>query len=648
METIHVKFNELTTTASKHDCLDTELQRFNNINSSAEPMNTSSKEDLDNLFDPMFEEYFGKKSSDIPINSAAQPTQLHEDLPSTSSINIEEHREARENVALVEKHLASKEIEIMVEGQEHVFYDCSIPRNDEHNIPGTRLEPMSDKESPKGRKFYFLLCMLWEGIHYSLLRLTSSIPYPTFTKIIIGHYMTNFPEISRRARDKYHNLKDDDLMKNIFKSGRYKDKVGMKISDWMILEEMKQTKHYQMYSEVFGIDVPLIQSPPTESTQATHRIPSTSRSPTPKVDASASTKSTVIRLCLPQRKSIRLTPPALVLTVNKADELILQDTLQVSLAEHKSRQEQEARENVALVEKHLASKEIEIMLRVREEDIPKTAFRTRYGHFEFTVMPFGLTNAPAVFMDLMNRKNKKFEWGDEQENAFQTLKDMLCDASILALPEGPDDFVVYYDASNQANVVADALSRKERAKPRRVRAMSMTIHSSFKVKILEAQREAFKNTSTSTEMLKGLDKQLERKKMAGYILLSGFGIKKDIAMYVSKCLTCSKVKAEHQKPSGLLQQPEIPECKWKNITMDFVNKLPRTRSGHDSIWVIVDRLTKSAHFLAVRDDYKTEKLARLYINEIIARHGVPMSIISDHNSYFTSRFWKSLQKALGT
>nr|GEZ22780.1 retrotransposon protein, putative, Ty3-gypsy subclass [Tanacetum cinerariifolium] len=76
-------------------------------------------------------------------------------------------------------------------------------------------------------------------------------------------------------------------------------------------------------------------------------------------------------------------------------------------------------------------------------------------------------------------------------------------------------------------------------------------------------------------------------------------MKKDIAMYVSKCLTCSKVKAEHQKPSGLLQQPEIPEWKWENITMDFINKLPRPRSGHDSIWVIVDRLTKSAYFLAI-------------------------------------------------
>ncbi|GJR64603.1 putative reverse transcriptase domain-containing protein [Tanacetum coccineum] len=124
--------------------------------------------------------------------------------------------------------------------------------------------------------------------------------------------------------------------------------------------------------------------------------------------------------------------------------------------------------------------------------------------------------------------------------------------------------------------------------------------------------------------------------------------KKDIAMHVSKCLTCSKVKEEHQKPLGLLQQPEIPEWKWENITMDFINKLPRTSSGHDSIWVIVDRHTKSAHFLAIREDYKIERLSRVYINEIVARHGVPVSIIFDRDSYFTSRFWQSLQKALGT
>ncbi|GJV14426.1 reverse transcriptase domain-containing protein [Tanacetum coccineum] len=98
------------------------------------------------------------------------------------------------------------------------------------------------------------------------------------------------------------------------------------------------------------------------------------------------------------------------------------------------------------------------------------------------------------------------------------------------------------------------------------------------------------------------------------------GMKKDIALYVSKCLTCSKVKAEHQRPSGLLQQPEIPEWVWERISMDFITKLPRTESGHDSIWVIVDRLTKSAHFLPIREDFKMDRLARLYLNEIVARH----------------------------
>ena len=126
------------------------------------------------------------------------------------------------------------------------------------------------------------------------------------------------------------------------------------------------------------------------------------------------------------------------------------------------------------------------------------------------------------------------------------------------------------------------------------------------------------------------------------------GMKRDIAEYVSKCLTCSMVKIEHQRPSGLLVQPEIPEWKWDNITMDFVMKLPRTRNGHNAIWVIVDRLTKSAHFLAIREDYSMEQLAQLYINEIVTKHGVPLSIISDRDSRFTSDLWKQLQKALGS
>ncbi|GKF00789.1 hypothetical protein Tco_0027712 [Tanacetum coccineum] len=180
--------------------------------------------------------------------------------------------------------------------------------------------------------------LLWEGLYYSLHHPTSSIPYPRIIKIIISHYMTNFPKISRCAKDIYHNLKDDDIMKNIFNSGRYKDIVEMKIPDWMISDEMKHTEHYWMYAEVFGIDVPLTQSQPTESNHGTHMTTSA------------------------PRRFTHLRPPALVPTVDKAYEMILQDTLQVSPAEHKSHEEQEARENVALVDEHLASEEIKKMV----------------------------------------------------------------------------------------------------------------------------------------------------------------------------------------------------------------------------------------------------------------------------------------------
>nr|GEU50525.1 hypothetical protein [Tanacetum cinerariifolium] len=125
-------------------------------------------------------------------------------------------------------------------------------------------------------------------------------------------------------------------------------------------------------------------------------------------------------------------------------------------------------------------------------------------------------------------------------------------------------------------------------------------------------------------------------------------MKADITTFVSKCLTRAKVKAEHQKPSGLLQQPEIPEWKWERITMDFVSKLPRTPSGYDSIWVIVDCLTKSTYFLSMKKTDGIEKLAQLYLKEIVCRHGVHVLIISDRDSLFTSRFWETLQKALGT
>ena len=126
------------------------------------------------------------------------------------------------------------------------------------------------------------------------------------------------------------------------------------------------------------------------------------------------------------------------------------------------------------------------------------------------------------------------------------------------------------------------------------------------------------------------------------------GMKKDIYEYVSKCLTCQQVKAEHQVPYGLLNPLPIPQWKWDNITMNFVSDFPLTQRKHDAVWVIVDRLTKSAHFLPVRLDYSMDRLAELYVSEIVRLHGIPLSIVSDHDPRFTSRFWKELQSDFGT
>ncbi|GJZ40266.1 putative reverse transcriptase domain-containing protein [Tanacetum coccineum] len=362
-------------------------------------------------------------------------------------------------------------------------------------------------------------------------------------------------------------------------------------------------------------------------------------------------------------------------------------------------------------------------LRVHEDDIPKTAFQTRYRHFKFMVMPFGLTNAPVVFMDLMNRskdehevhlrlvlellkkeelyakfskcefwlqevqflghvKNKKYEWDVKQEEAFQTLKDNLCNAPILSLPDGVEDFEVYCDASNQGlgcvlmqrgKVIAYA-SRQLKIHERNytthdlelgavvfalktwrhylygTKSVIYTDHKSlqhiFDQKELNMRQrrwielfsdyeceiryhpvwnkrddtsglgrdvQAKERTRRKATWLGSTDGKERRQEFIPFRPYMGFVSR-------SKCLTCSKVKAEHQRPSSLLQQPEIPKWKWDKITMDFITKLPKTKSRHDRIWVIVDRLTKSAHFLAIREDYSTEKLQGTRLDMSTAYH----------------------------
>ncbi|GJT06781.1 putative reverse transcriptase domain-containing protein [Tanacetum coccineum] len=381
-------------------------------------------------------------------------------------------------------------------------------------------------------------------------------------------------------------------------------------------------------------------------------------------------------------------------------------------------------------------------LRVREEDIPKTAFRTRYGHYDFQVMPFGLTNAPAVFMDLMNRvckpyldkfvivfiddiliysKNKqeheehfklileslkkeelyakfsmcefwipkvqfighvidsqgyyrkiiegfskiakpmtkltqkkvKFKWGDKQETSFQLLKQKLCSAPILALPEGSEYFIVYCDASIKG--LGTVLMQREKVSAYahvqlKIHKKNYTTHDLelgavvFSLKLWRHYLYGTKCTVfTDHKSLQHIlnQKELNMRQRRWLELLSDYDC--EIRYHPGKANVVVdalsrkerepplRVKAEHQRPSGLLVQPNIPQWKWDNITMDFVTKLPKSSQGYDTIWVIVDRLTKSAIFVPMRETDPMDKLARMSLQNAW-EHVWIRSISQDNNT----------------
>ncbi|GJS10796.1 putative reverse transcriptase domain-containing protein [Tanacetum coccineum] len=339
---------------------------------------------------------------------------------------------------------------------------------------------------------------------------------------------------------------------------------------------------------------------------------------------------------------------------------------------------------------------------IKEEDILITTFRAWYGHFEFQMMPFGLTNAPTVFMELMNRldsvqflghvidnkcvhvdpakikaiknwaaptmpmevrqflrlagyyrrfiegfsmiskpltkltqKVKKYGWGGTKDFMVHkenyTTHDLELGVVVLLLELNMRqrrwiellsdyDYEIRYHPE-KANVVADALSRKERIKPLHVRALVMTVHNNLPKTRCFGKR----------------------------VWLPRYGRLADLIMHESHKSKYSIHLRSDKIYQDLKQLYWWPNMKadiatYERITMDFISGLLKTPSGYDSIWVIIDRLTKSAHFLPIKKTYSMEKLTQLYLKEVVCRHGVPISIILDRDSHFTSRLWRSLQK----
>ncbi|GKC73751.1 reverse transcriptase domain-containing protein, partial [Tanacetum coccineum] len=299
----------------------------------------------------------------------------------------------------------------------------------------------------------------------------------------------------------------------------------------------------------------------------------------------------------------------------------------------------------------------------------------------------------AKSLTILTQKCKTFDWGEEQELTFQTLKDKLCNAPVLALPDGPEDFVVYCDASGiglgcvlmqRGKVIAYA-SRQLKIHEKNYTTHDLELGAVvFALKIWRYYLYGTKSielfsdydceiryhpgkanvVADALRLQKGLDEMIKQRSDGTLYYLDRIWV--PLNGEVRTLIMDKAHKSKYYVHPGADKMyydlrdrywwPEMKKdiaeyilvWKWEGIAMDFVTKLLRTSSGHDTIWVIVDRLTKSVHFLPMRKDYKMERLARLYLNEIVSRHGVPISIISDLDSRFTSRFWQSMQEALGT
>nr|GEV14434.1 reverse transcriptase domain-containing protein [Tanacetum cinerariifolium] len=272
--------------------------------------------------------------------------------------------------------------------------------------------------------------------------------------------------------------------------------------------------------------------------------------------------------------------------------------------------------------------------RVRGENISNTPFRIRYGHYEFQVMPSGLTNAPTskeehaehlkLILELLtkeelyakfskcnfwlSKKNVKFDWSEKAKATFQLLKQKMCSAPILALPK--------VEAIKEGNFRTEDMYGMIKKLERRTDG-TLCLNGRSWIPCRGNLRELIMHESHKSKysIHPGSDKMYLRFKK----LYWWMNMKAEISTYVNKCLTCAKVKAECQKPSGLLVQLVILIWKWENITMDFVTKLPKTSTGQDTIGVIVDRLTKSAHFLPMKEIDSMEKLKRQYLKSFRSR-----------------------------